>query len=272
MSAASDLANWLAHPDPMRQHNDDLFRAFVEDADIAVEDAEAFDDDPAEWVKANYPDDFAIWFDNALPDLVERYEIESNNGNIDSANQMRAGTWFIHFTNAEFTQFADGVTREFLGRSGEARNRVIACPQNLSLPPDQQKWIHAYPVFGPFDEEHPSDEVSRSGMGYGHNALLFQSDAAVVGRHVAHEEYMAFVLGCSEYNAVLLTGLAANYVKDDGYERRTLAGTAHLARGELDFDDIERLIEGLARTAAAGLGRVARRSRWHRLAWRPSNR
>lgn len=265
MSAASDLTTWLTSPDPMRQRDEDLFKAFLVEEDIDVPDDV---DDFEEWVKANYADRFAGWFDERLGDLVEYYEITRNNDAIEDADTLRPGTWLIHFTLRTFTRFADGVPRKYLGQSRKvpAKDRVITCPQNLTLPPAQQQWVHAYPVFSPYGEGL-NDTMLRGAGTYGHNALLFQSDEAVLGRHVVHEELMAFVLGCSEYNAIQL--LRVHPASTHGRWNDTLAGTALTTQGEVQFDDLAALIDQLQRTARAGLGSRRRRSRWHRLAQPP---
>lgn len=267
MSAAYNLSRWLSEIDPAKQNDPAMFEEFIADTGIeAPDDDDLFHDDPVEWVRQHHAEDFAFWLDNEY-DLAERFEIQRNNEHIEGGDTFGAGTWFIHFTNAKFTQFADGVTREFLGRSGAGKERIIACPQNLTLPPEAQKWIHAYPVYTEGSDSLDFNMLA-AGMGYGRNALLFQSDEAVSGLHFAHEHYMAFVLGCSEYNAVFLTDLERNSVPSKwGGDKQTLAGVAELAQDDVEFDDLDELIDRLEQTATAGtLGSYRRRSRWHRLA------
>lgn len=269
MGAAANLATWLSSLDPEAQTDPALFERFLDDESIEVPtNDELFDDDPVAWVKEHYADDFATWFDNSY-DLAERFEVVRNNDNIEGGGQLGRGTWFVHFTSAEFTQFTDGVTRQFIGESGRAKDRVIACPQNLTLPPDRQKWVHAYTVF---DEISHSGDLDTTmlyeGVGYGRNALLFRSDEGVLGKHFGHDHYMAFVLGCSEYDAVLLTELETNHVSGKwGRDKRTLAGVAQLVHGDVEFEDLEQLIDALEQSATrVALGGRRRRTRWHRLA------
>lgn len=270
-SGAAALTEWLSTYDPRLQTNEKLFKKFLKDKHIDPPD-EAWVD-IVHWVMMNHFDDFSIWLDNQW-DLDERFEMERNNDNFESgAQELGSKTWFIHFTDARFTQFNDGVTREFLGQSGKSKDyREVKCPDNLSLPPEQQKWIHAYTVFDEYGHSGDLDDAMlHSGRGYGHNALLFQSDEGVLVKHLGHEQFFAVVLACSEYNAVYLTGLERNDVYEEGrnYDRRTLRGTAHLKSGEVYFDDIQTLVERLEAPSASlgGFGRITRRpGRWHRWA------
>jgi hypothetical protein len=178
----------------------------------------------------------------------------------------RAGSWFIHFTHGRFTSFGTGVNRYYLGDSYQQRtDRFIECPANLTADPIKALWIHAFEVFpsGRSRVLHP--RITHSGPGYGTNAVLFQASDVVVGKHYGHSnEEHALVLGCSEFNAVMLTDVGS--VWNDRLGRDTIGGIAHLKSGPTEFDSLEDLTTLLSQTVRRGGLAGLYGSRWHPLA------
>ena len=116
MSAASELSHWLSAYDPTKQDDERLFAEFLADKRLKLPQKGRV---PTlkDWVEGHYALDFAIWLDNQY-DLEERFEIVRNNDHIEGGAQtLGRGVWYLHYTSAEFTQFNDGVTRDYLGAS-----------------------------------------------------------------------------------------------------------------------------------------------------------
>lgn len=263
---ASALSSWLNQIEA-NHVSSEVVAAFIDEEGIEVPEEGA--DDPTDWVQENLHDDLQDWIDNQGFELRERFSVEMRTP-LEANGEARPGTWFMHFTSARFTRFNDGVVRGFLGESGRQKTgREIRCPDNLTAPDDKKLWVHAYSVDWPSylhtdSGEGPNEDMVRHGLAYGDSALLFQSDVAVEVRHVAHEHDMAVILGCSEYNAVRVKNLERVEKKGKWSEYTTLAGTAELADGDFDFDDILALVEKLEGGGLAGVG--GERSKWHPLA------
>lgn len=220
-----------------------------------------------DWLKnSEHSTDYETWFDNNVPELIYDGQIEWNPPTPYTDARSDSG-WFIHFTPSQFVTFADGVDREHLGNSGTQRgNRVIRCPDNLTADPEKALWVHAWEVFNNYSEGL-NEEMVNYGLGYGRNALLFKSNQVVVAKHLVHEQEHALVLGCSEYDAVQLLDLNRDWNADK--HRYVLSGTAVLAQGEVEFDDLQTFIDQLESNRRKSLGFLARNyraARWHPLA------
>jgi hypothetical protein len=264
---AGALATWLNAPE--LTYDWEFVSVYLEDEGIAV--PEGMDEDEiGEWLReSEHATDYEVWFDDRASELVYDGRVDWTPPTIYSDARTESG-WFIHFTDGDFITFADGVDRYHLGNSGTQKSdRTIRCPANLTADPDKALWVHAWEVFAPHGNEGLNDQMLRGGLGYGHNALLFRSDEAVVANHAGHEEEHALVLGCSEYDAIQLRDLSR--VWNDDKSRDTIAGTAVLKGGDVDFDDLEDFVDALNEErrkskSVAGLSGGRRRSRWHRLA------
>jgi hypothetical protein len=223
--------------------------------------------DAGEWLESSeYAADYADWFSNVVPSLVDEGQISWNPPTAYS-NARESSGWFIHFTPMRFVTFADGVDRKHLGNSRTQQgNRQIQCPANLTATPESALWVHAWPVFSEYGDGGLNEQMVRGGLQYGHNALLFRSDRTVVAQHAAHEEEHALVLGCSEYDAVQLLNLRRGW--NEELDRETLSGTALLKDGDAVFnalEDLVHLLESSKRKSASSLSGARRGHRWHPL-------
>jgi len=266
--SADELLEYLNTP--YLVYDERFIRAFIEDEDLEFPtdaDGEPLSDyDLEAWAEETQAKAYEEWF--RFADILGMADSEGIE--IDFPTPYRDGNtatgWFIHFTPSVFTHFEDGVPREYLGESrATARevNRTVRCPANLEAPADKQLWIHAWEVFA--GGEYLNDQMLYKGSQYGNNALLFQSDQAVVAQNLQHDgDEHALILGCSEYNAVQLLDVSREWLEDE--DKYTLQGTAvlentpairkaledyeYLSQSEDDpnevlFEDIEQLIDFL---------------------------
>lgn len=268
-SQTRSLADYIGSPE--LSYDWQYVSVYLEDEGIAV--PEGMDEDEiGEWLAGSeHATDYSVWFDNNLSDLIERGEVEWEPPTPYNNPHTESG-WFIHFTRSQFVTFGDGVDRFHLGNSGtQTSERAIRCPANLTVDPEKALWVHAWEVFSSHGGEGLNEQMVNGGLGYGHNALLFRSDDAVVAQHAVHEQEHALVLGCSEYDAIQLLNLSRVWLEDpERYDRYTIAGTAVTKDGEVDFDDLEAFVDALDEASrksksVAGLS-GSRHSRWHRLA------
>ena len=228
--SADELLEYLSTPYLL--YDERFIRAFIEDEDLAFPtdaDGDPLSDyDLEAWAEETQAKAYEEWFRFAdIRDMADSEGIE-----IDFPTPYVYGNtatgWFIHFTPSVFTHFEDGVPREYLGESRTTArevNRTVSCPANLEAPADKQLWIHAWEVFA--GGEYLNDQMISKGSQYGHNALLFQSDQAVVAQNLQHDgDEHALILGCSEYNAVQLLDVERNTLEED--YKDTLKGIALL--------------------------------------------
>ncbi len=260
----SSLADYINAP--ALSYDWDFVSVYLDEGGIEL--PEGVDEDEAgDWLKnSEYSTDYEVWFDNSVPEMVYEGQIRWDPPTPYTEARSDSG-WFIHFTPSRFVNFADGVDRYHLGNSGTQRdNRFIRCPDNLTAAPEKALWVHAWKVFNDYSEGL-NEQMVQGGLQYGENALLFKSNQAVVAKHVVHEEEHALVLGCSEYDAVQLLDLERSW--SDDQHRYVLRGTAVLAQGEVEFDDLQEFIDQLESNRRKSLGFLAPRyrpSRWHPLA------
>lgn len=270
---------------PYLVYDENLIRVFIEDENIPFpKDADGdrlSDYDLEAWAEETQAEAYAEWFASWGAEIAEEKGVEVELPTF-YRNARSASGWFMHFTSSRFTSFEDGVPREFLGASrttAKETTRRIECPANLRADPEKALWIHAWEVFQ--DGEYLNRDMVFHGGQYGSNALLFQSDAAVVAEHTSHEHEHALVLGCSEYNAVQLLDVEGNtleedykdtlkgiaLLKDSGELREALEEYEYLSQdpddpNEVLFEDIEQLIDLLDSAQM----RQNPRSFWHPLA------
>lgn len=270
---------------PHLVYDERLIRAFIKAEGIPFPkdaDGDRLSDYALEaWAEETQTEAYAEWFASWGAEIAEAKGVEVELPTF-YRNARSAAGWFLHFTASRFTSFEDGVPRDFLGESrttGKEVTRRISCPANLHADPEKALWIHAWEVFQ--DGSYLNRDMVLQGGQYGSNALLFQSDAAVVAEHTSHEQEHALVLGCSEYNAVQLLNVERNTLEED--YKDTLKGIAllkdseelrevleeyeYLAQDpnnpdEILFEDIEQLIELLDSVRM----RQNPRSFWHPLA------
>lgn len=115
----------------------------------------------------------------------------------EDAKPLGKNAWCIHFTRHEFTSFERGATLEMLGLSTHWKQKANAsCKINL----DDSIGLYER-VFGfafPAEVGRRYAQIWR--RKYGHRAVLFQTDAAVVAYHVTDDEHQVIFPLCSERN------------------------------------------------------------------------
>lgn len=154
--------------------------------------------------------------------------------------KLPKGTWGIHYTKEpSIDAFRFGATIPKLALSTWWEKKDEAqCPENLSDELGSYEYVYsfAFPVEG-------KGSVSPSyGLKYGRNAVIFQTDAALLAYHDGDEEWQMIFPACSEYNVVP--------VSLDGSEV-----TCAFADGEgeaLTFGSVKDLIEYIEKAEAQG--------------------
>lgn len=154
--------------------------------------------------------------------------------------KLPKGTWGIHYTNVPgVDEFRYGATIPKLALSTWWNEKDQArCPENLGNELGSYDYVYsfAFPVEG-------KGAVSPfHGSKYGRNAIVFQTNAAILAYHNGDEEWQMIFPACSEYNVipVSLDGTEVTCAFEDG-------------EGEaLTFDSVKDLIEYVEK--AEGLG------------------
>lgn len=129
--------------------------------------------------------------------------------------KMPKGSWLIHFTKASpFNVFNQGTTLEGLHLSTYRKEKVPVNNRKKNLSEDIGSFER---VYGFAYDAKTRDVVRHGSLGYGKNAVLFQSDFAVKAYHSGDEEdQVVFPIG-SEYNAIpLFVDVGDFETSDDG--------------------------------------------------------
>jgi len=147
---------------------------------------------------------------------------------LEARSKLPEGSWFIHFTNANFTRFDRGAHLDGLHLSTWNRNKAVAkCSSNLS----DTQGLHDV-VFGfAFDVDRLPRirDVVVASEKYGRHAVLFQCDCAVEAYHWGDEEHQSIFPVCSEYNLHLVSvDRDGVFIEDESGETRDFARPSDL--------------------------------------------
>lgn len=249
---AEFLVNYLNTEDPDPYDFGHLLQGWARTARVAGVDNETSAGDLEERdLKA-----FAKWLKvGEGRDVVERCrppELTPSYVMMGDARRLPAGSWLLHYTASDpFTSFDRGALLDaplWLTHTGNRNTPRIKCPGNLS------ENISEHEVA--FGFAHEVGKEPRRFAVYGHNAVLFKCDIAVVAYHHSDEEWQAIFPICSEYDAIGIYGANGRG-----------GGLVNTVDGEGEFEGALDIIEAFKR-GSIGLARGSsqkNRSRWHPL-------